>query len=84
MAGTYSKIYLHVILAVKGRKNLLHKKWRDELFKYIAGIITGKDQIALIVNGVGDHVHCLIGIKPAILISDLVRDIKKQLFKIHK
>lgn len=76
MAGTYSQIYIQVIFAVKGRENLIHKSWRDELHKYISGIITAKQQKSIIVNGVSDHVHCFIGLKPGMAISDLVRDIK--------
>ncbi len=76
MAGTYSQIYIQVIFSVKGRINLLQKSWREEVFKYIAGIIKEKGQKSIIVNGVSDHIHCFIGLKPSIAISDLVRDIK--------
>ncbi len=76
MAGTFSQIYIQVVFAVKGRQNLLQKPWRDEVFKYMSGIITGKGQKPIIVNGVADHVHLFIGLKPAMCISDLVRDIK--------
>lgn len=76
MAGTYSQIYIQVVFAVKGRENLIQKSWREELHKYISGIITGKEQKAIIVNGVADHVHCFIGLRPSMSISDLVRDIK--------
>ncbi|MBL0137689.1 MAG: IS200/IS605 family transposase [Bacteroidetes bacterium] len=76
MSGTYSKIYLHLVFSVKGRENLINPEWQDEIYKYIAGIIHNKGQKSIIVNGFSDHIHCLIGIKPSILISDLVRDIK--------
>lgn len=76
MAGTYSQIYIHCIFAVKGKINLLHKPWRDEVFKYIAGIIKGKNQKPIIVNGVTDHIHIFVGLKPSMSVSDLVRDIK--------
>jgi REP element-mobilizing transposase RayT len=76
MAGTYSQIYIQCVFAVKGRQQLLQKPWRDEVFKYIAGIIKGKNQKPIIVNGVEDHVHVFMGIKPTTNISDLVRDIK--------
>jgi len=76
MAGTYSQVYIQVVFAVKGRENLISMQWRDELHKYIAGIIQGKGQKSIIVNGMGDHIHCFIGLKPAISIADLVRDIK--------
>ena len=76
MALSYTQIYVQYVFAVKGRENLLQKPWRDELFKYISGIIKGKNQKPIIVNGVSDHVHVLVGIKPTMAISDLIRDIK--------
>ncbi|MDO9258165.1 MAG: IS200/IS605 family transposase [Bacteroidales bacterium] len=76
MAGTYSQIYLQVVFAVKGRENLISPKWRDELYKYIAGIIKNKEQKPIIVNGMRDHIHLFIGLRPSMAISDLVRDIK--------
>ncbi len=76
MAGTFSQIYIQVVFAVKGRDNLLKKPWRDEVFKYMAGIIKGKNQKPIIVNGVANHVHLFIGLKPSMALSDLVRDVK--------
>jgi REP element-mobilizing transposase RayT len=76
MAGTYSQIYIQIVFAVKGRQNLLHKDWRDEVFKYMAGIIKNKGQKPIIINGVEDHVHIFVGLKPAMALSDLVRDVK--------
>jgi putative transposase len=51
MAGTYSQIYLQIVFAVKGRENLIVKSWREELHKYIAGIIKAKEQKSIIVIG---------------------------------
>jgi REP element-mobilizing transposase RayT len=76
MAGTYSQIYIQIVFAVQGRQNLLQKEWRQEVFKYMAGIIKNKGQKAIIVNGVEDHAHVFVGLKPAMALSDLVRDIK--------
>ena len=76
MAGTFYQIYIQFIFAVHGRENLLHKSWRDEVFKYMSGIIKGKNQKPIIVNGVSDHVHVFVGLRPSIRICDLVRDIK--------
>ena len=76
MAGTFSQLYIQTVFAVKGRENLIDKKWRDELCKYISGIIKGKNQKSIIVNGVADHIHCFIGLKPSMSISDLMRDVK--------
>jgi len=76
MAGTYSQIYIQIVFAVKGRENLILKQWKNDLHKYIAGIIKGKDQKPIIVNGMPDHIHAFIGLRPSMAISDLVRDIK--------
>ncbi len=76
MAGTYSQIYIQVVFAVKGRQNLLAKQWRNEVFKYMSGIITNKGQKPIIVNGMDDHIHAFIGLKPSMALSDLVRDVK--------
>lgn len=76
MAGTYSQIYIQIVFAVNGRENLLQKPWRDDVFKYIAGIVKGKNQKPIIVNGVSNHVHLFVGLRPSISVSDLVRDIK--------
>jgi len=76
MAGTFSQIYIQVVFAVNGRENLLQKDWRDEVFKYISGIIKNKGQKPIIVTGVSDHVHVFVGLKPSMALSDLVRDVK--------
>lgn len=76
MSGTFSQIYIQVVFAVKGRLNLISPNWKDELHKYIAGIIKGKNQKPIIINGMPDHIHAFIGLKPSMAISDLVRDIK--------
>ena len=76
MPGTFSQIYIQIVFAVKGRENLISKSNQDELNKYIAGIIKGKDQKPIIVNGMPDHIHSFIGLRPVMAISDLVRDIK--------
>lgn len=76
MADTYSQLYIQIVFAVKGRQNLISKKWKDEVYKYITGIITNQKQKLIVINGMPDHIHILVGIKPNISLSDLVRDIK--------
>ena len=76
MSGTFSQIYIQIVFAVKGRENIISKQWKEELYKYISGIITTKGQKSIIVNGVSDHIHIFVGLKPSMAISDLVRDVK--------
>ncbi len=81
MAGTFSQVYIQLVFAVKFRENLLRKQWREEVFKYMAGIIRTKEQKPIIINGVGDHVHLFIGLKPSMRISDIARDVKNNTSK---
>ncbi|GEM55441.1 transposase [Flavobacterium branchiophilum] len=76
MANTYSQIYIQIVFAVKGRQNLIMKENREELHKFITGIVTNREQKLLSIFAMSDHVHILVGLKPNISISDLVRDIK--------
>jgi len=76
MADTYTKLFIHAVFAVRGRENIISSKWKDDLYKYITGIVTNNEQKLMIINGTPDHIHILIGIKPTIALSDLIRDIK--------
>ena len=76
MANTYTQLYFHIVFAVKGRSNYISEQWKDELYKYISGIIANKNQKLMIVNGMPNHIHLLIGTKPNCNLSDLIRDIK--------
>ena len=77
MAGTFSQIYIQVVFAVKGRECVIHTSWEEELYKYISGIVRNKGQKMLAINGMPDHLHIIIGMKPSCCLSDLVREIKK-------
>ncbi|MEW4923074.1 IS200/IS605 family transposase [Algibacter sp. 2305UL17-15] len=76
MANTYTQLYFHIVFAVKHRENHISSKWKDELYKYITGIVSNKNQKLMAINGMPDHVHILLGTKPNCNLSDLVRDIK--------
>ena len=62
MPGTFSQIYIQIVFAVKGRENLINNSWKTELHKYIGGIIKGKDQKPIIINGMADHIHAFVGV----------------------
>ncbi|MCT4664163.1 MAG: IS200/IS605 family transposase [Flavobacteriales bacterium] len=76
MANTYTQLYVQIVFTVKGRQNLIPKKHREELHKYITGIVSNRNQKLLAIFAMPDHIHLLVGLKPNISISDLVRDIK--------
>lgn len=76
MANTYTQLYFHLVFAVQGRPNLIAREWKEELYKYITGIITKKNQKLMIINGMPDHIHILISTKADCNLSNLIRDIK--------
>lgn len=76
MANTYTQIYIQIVFAVKGRQNLISKENREELHKFITGIVSNRGQKLFAVFAMPDHVHILVSMSPTFSISDLVRDIK--------
>jgi putative transposase len=76
MANTYTQVHVHSIFAVAKREGLIQKQWKDELYKYITGIIQGYDHKLLAINGMPDHVHVFFGMRPVQSLSDLMQDIK--------
>src|SRR6187549_1056110 len=77
MPGTFSQIYIQTVFAVQNRECMIQSSWEAELYKYISGIVRNKEQKMLAINGMADHIHFLIGMKPSCCLSDLVREIKK-------
>ncbi len=77
MASTFSQIYIQIVFAVKGRNSLIKPSWEEELYKYITGIVQNKGQKMLAINGMPNHIHIFIGMRPSCCLSDLVREIKK-------
>src|ERR1051325_7152265 len=71
MANTYSQIYIQTVFAVDGRLSLIPADFREELYKYITGIVRNKKQKLIAINGMFDHVHVLFGLKPAMALADL-------------
>src|SRR6266480_4515873 len=76
MANTYSQIYIQTVFAVDGRLSLIRSEFKEELYKYITGIVRNNKQKLIAINGMSDHVHILIGLKPSMALADLVREIK--------
>lgn len=76
MPNTYTQLYVQFVFAVKYRESLIKKDWKDELCKYITGIVQNNKSKMLAINGVADHIHVFVGYKPTISIPDLVKDIK--------
>ena len=76
MANTYTQIYIQIVFAVQERQNLISTEYKDELYKYITGIVRNNNQKLITINGMPDHLHLLIGLKPSMALSDLIKVVK--------
>lgn len=72
MANTYHQIYLQIVFAVKYRIAVIDKTWSSKVFGVIGNLIDEANCKTIIVNGVEGHVHCLIGLKPVVSVSELM------------
>ena len=76
MANTYTQIHLHLIFAVQNRRSLIQNSWKVRLYEYITGIVQQHTHKMIIINGMPDHLHIVIGMRPTQSLSDLMQDIK--------
>jgi putative transposase len=76
MANTYTQLYIHIVFAVEHRDRLIRSFFKDELMKYMTGIIQNKGNKLLAINTMPDHIHLFLGLNPKNAICDLVKNIK--------
>ena len=76
MANTFTQIYIQTVFAVQWRQALIPKEHKEELHKYITGIIQNHDHKLIAINSMPDHIHILIGLRPRMAISELVQKVK--------
>jgi len=77
MANTYTQIHIQAVFAVQNRDCIISKQWKDELYKYITGIIRNHNHKLLVINGMPDHLHIFFGMRPTQSISDLMQQVKE-------
>ena len=78
MANTYSQIYIQVVFAVKYRQALIQPAFEEDLYRYITGIVRGQKQKLIAINGMPDHIHAFLSLRPDCRLSDLVREMKSE------
>src|SRR5258705_12616127 len=76
MPHTFTQVYIQAVFAVAMRQSLIRTDFKEELQKYITGIVRKKGQKLIEINSMPDHTHMLIGMKPGMSLSDLIRDVK--------
>lgn len=77
MANTYTQIHIQAVFAVQDRQSLIKIEWKNELYKYITGIIQNNNHKVLQINGMPDHIHILFGMRPTQSLSDLMKQVKQ-------
>ncbi|HRN35243.1 MAG TPA: IS200/IS605 family transposase [Saprospiraceae bacterium] len=76
MANTYSQMTIQCVFAVKGRENVITKDFREELHKYMAGILKGDNIFPLAVGGWKDHMHILFELPTSRTVADIIQNLK--------
>lgn len=76
MANTYTQIHIQAVFSVQNWECVIQKHWKDELYKYITGIVQNNKHKLLAINGMPDHIHLLFGFRSTQSLSDLMQDIK--------
>ena len=76
MANSYHQIYLQTVFAVKYRNAVLEKSWQPKLQGVIGNLINETGCKTIIVNGVEDHMHCFLGLRPSVSVSELMKIVK--------
>ncbi len=77
MANTYTQIYIQYVFAVQNRISLIKNEWKDELYKYMTGIINQHEHKLLSIGGMTDHIHALVSMHPKQAPSDLMYELKR-------
>ena len=76
MANTFSQIYLQFVFAVKNRQSMIAKENKEELHKYITGLVQNRKSKMLAIHCMPDHIHLFVGYKPVIAIPDFIKEVK--------
>jgi REP element-mobilizing transposase RayT len=76
MPSTYTNLVYHIVFSTKNRQPLITDEFKEELYRYIGGIIRAEGGVQIEIGGVADHVHILAKFKPSIAVSDMLRLIK--------
>lgn len=76
MANTYTQMYVHLVFSPKNRNALIDKKLKNDLEKYITGIVQNHKHKILAIGTMPDHIHIFIGYNVNHLIPNLVEEIK--------
>jgi REP element-mobilizing transposase RayT len=78
MSQSLAKILVHAVFSTKDRRPLLREvSLREELYRYLGGILSNLDCQPLLINGVADHVHILTTLSRTMTAADVIKEVKR-------
>lgn len=77
MANTYSQLYYHIVWAVRNRRSVITQNFKEQLHKYITGIVTNQGQKVMIINSHLDHIHLYISCNTSVRLDELMKEVKE-------
>lgn len=78
MPSTHTNLHYHLVWATKERRNLIEPAWKPRLHAWLGGCVRAQGGVALEINGMAEHVHTLVGLKPTHCLSDFMRVLKSE------
>jgi REP element-mobilizing transposase RayT len=76
MGSTLTNLIYHVIFSTKDREPAIIPEIRDELHRYLGGIVKGEGGVLLQIGGMPDHIHMVIKLKPIYALSEIMKKVK--------
>ncbi len=80
MSQSLAKILVHTVFSTKDRRPFLSDKiLREELHRYLGGILAQRDCQPIIAGGFEDHVHLLCALSRTFEAATMVKGLMKPL-----
>ncbi len=76
MANTFTSLHYHVVFSTKHREPWLRPEVQERVWAYLGGIANQNQIKPLLIGGMEDHVHMLLGIPPTLCVSETLKLIK--------
>ena len=73
---SFTQTVYQIVFSTKYREKTLLKNNREELYKYMCGILKNKRCIPYQIGGVEDHIHIVTSLHSTVPLADLVKDVK--------
>ncbi len=76
MANTFTSLQYHIVFSTKNREPWIHEDIEQRVWTYVGGIARENEMKALLVGGIENHVHLLLGIPPKLSLSQVIQLLK--------